>query len=209
MCFQRLIILRMIKGQFILFYYFGLRSLSYDTNGMSYLWHVIYMRLVFCIKGLNVKRWSVFLPLSTVNVLGVARESIQQEEDVSAACDSVTNPRSFLQQAFLPHELAAADARVQVLRLLIDQIGFCKKIRHTCARRRRRYCKGDVQQCSIVVQCSNNSVPGAPWHQCTSSFSLSMMAPSSAGQLQFCSWFMRKSTLCHTRSFSAPLSTSW
>lgn len=73
-----------------------------------------------------------FLPLSTVDVFGVPCEPIQQEEDVSAARNSVTNPRPFLQQTFLPNELATADNRVQILGLLIDQIGFRKKIRHTC-----------------------------------------------------------------------------
>lgn len=45
--------------------------------------------------------------------------------------------------------------------------------------------------------------PGAPWHQCTSSFSRSIISPSSGGQLLFCSWSIRKSTLCHTSSWSA------
>lgn len=51
--------------------------------------------------------------------------------------------------------------------------------------------------------------PGAPWHQWTSSFSLSIVSPSSGGQLQFCSCSMRKSTLCHTSSRSAGLRCSW
>ena len=72
------------------------------------------------------------MPLSTVDVFGVPCEPIQQEEDVSAARDPVTNPGPFLQQTFLPHKLAAADARVQILGLLVDQIGFREKIRHTC-----------------------------------------------------------------------------
>lgn len=79
-----------------------------------------------------------FLPLSTVDVLRVACEPIKQEEDVSAACNSVTNPRSLLQQTFLPHELPTADTCVQILGFLIHQVGFSKQIRHTCMRGLRR-----------------------------------------------------------------------
>lgn len=74
------------------------------------------------------------MPLSTVDVFGVACEPIKQEEDICAACNSVTNPRTFLQQTFLPYEFSTSNAFIQVLWLLIDQIGFCEKVRHTCKR---------------------------------------------------------------------------
>lgn len=74
------------------------------------------------------------MPLSAVDVLGVSCEPIKQQEDISAACDSVTNPRPLLQQTFLPHKLPTADTCVQILGLLIDQVGFSKQIRHTCER---------------------------------------------------------------------------
>lgn len=79
-----------------------------------------------------------FLPLSTVDVFRVACEPKQQEEDVSAACNSMTDPRSFLQQTFLPNKFSAADACIKILGLLIDQVSFGKKIGHTCVRVRRR-----------------------------------------------------------------------
>lgn len=50
----------------------------------------------------------------------------------------MTDPRPLLQQAFLPHQLPAADARVQILGFLIDQVGFGKQVRHTCAREATR-----------------------------------------------------------------------
>lgn len=79
----------------------------------------------------------MFLPLSSVDVLGVSREPVEQKEHVRAARHAVTNPGSFFQQTFLPHELPAADARVQILGLLIDQVGLGEKVRHTCTRGRR------------------------------------------------------------------------
>lgn len=51
----------------------------------------------------------------------------------------MTNARSFLQQAFLPDELPTADTRVQILWLLIDQIGFSEKIRHACRMKWKHY----------------------------------------------------------------------
>lgn len=77
------------------------------------------------------------MPLSSVDVLRVPREPIKQQEDVSAACNPMTDPRSLLQQAFLPHQLPTADARVQILRLLINQVGFSKQVCHACARAAR------------------------------------------------------------------------
>lgn len=57
--------------------------------------------------------------------------------------------------------------------------------------------------CIWLFIASMGKEPGAPWHQCTSSFSRSIVSPSSGGQLLFCSWSIRKSTLCHTSSWSA------
>lgn len=74
------------------------------------------------------------MPLSSVDVLGVPREPIKQQEDISTACDSVADPRSLLQEAFLPHQLPTADARVQILGLFIDQVGFSKEEGHACVR---------------------------------------------------------------------------
>lgn len=74
-----------------------------------------------------------FLPLSSVDVLQVPREPIQQQEDVSAACNPVTDPGPLLQQPFLPHQLPTADARVQILGLLLHQVGPSKEVRHACA----------------------------------------------------------------------------
>ena len=75
------------------------------------------------------------MPLSAVDVFGVPSEPVEHEEDVGAAGHSVTNPWSLLQQALLPHQLPAADARVQVLGLVVDQIGFSKQVRHAWAER--------------------------------------------------------------------------
>lgn len=72
------------------------------------------------------------LPLSPVDVLGVARESVEQQEDVSAARDPVTNPRAFLQQTFLPNQFRAADTCVKVLGFLVDQVSLSKQIGHAC-----------------------------------------------------------------------------
>lgn len=77
------------------------------------------------------------MPLSSVDVLRVPREPVQQQEDVSTACHPVTDARSLLQQAVLPHQLPTADARVQILGLLIDQVGFSKEEGHACARAAR------------------------------------------------------------------------
>lgn len=71
------------------------------------------------------QKWR-FLPLSAVDVLRIACEPIEQEEDVGAACNAVTNTGSLLQQTFLPHKLPAADTCVQILGFLIDQVGFSK-----------------------------------------------------------------------------------
>lgn len=78
-----------------------------------------------------------FLPLSSVDVLRGPCEPIKQQEDVSTACNPVTEPGSLLQQAFLPHQLPTADARVQILGLLIDQVGLSKEVRHACVRAAR------------------------------------------------------------------------
>lgn len=72
------------------------------------------------------------MPLSSIDVLGVACESIEQQEDVGAARDPVTNPWAFFQQTFLPHQLPAADTRVKVLGLLVNQVSLREQIGHTC-----------------------------------------------------------------------------
>lgn len=81
--------------------------------------------------------WNLFLPLSPVDVLGVPREPIEQQEDISTACYPVADPRSLLQEAFLPHQLPTADAGVQILGLFIDQVGFSKEEGHACTRAAR------------------------------------------------------------------------
>lgn len=89
-------------------------------------------RLIKLMDSSRIGVRRLVLPLSSVDVLGVARESIEQQEDVSAARDPVTNPRAFLQKTFLPHQLPAADACVKVLGLLVNQVSLSEQIGHAC-----------------------------------------------------------------------------
>lgn len=116
------------------------------------------------------------MPLSTVEVFGIACEPIKQEKDICAARNSVTNPRTFLQQTLLPYEFSTSNACVQILRLLIDQIGLCKEIRHTCKTGQRHQCNRggsespdtNTMMCINSTECTRGSV--APVHQLVLSF---------------------------------------
>lgn len=99
-------------------------------------------------------------PLGPVDVLRVPREPIQQQEDVGAARHPVTDPGALLQQPLLPHQLPTADARVQVLGLLFDQVGFGKEVGHAYGRDAR----SDRRE-RRPPDPPPPSLPGAPWHQ--------------------------------------------
>lgn len=73
----------------------------------------------------------ISLPLCSIDVLPVSCEAIEEEEDVGTAGHSVADARPLLQQPLLPDQLSTADARVQILGLVVDQVGLGKQVCHT------------------------------------------------------------------------------
>lgn len=67
-----------------------------------------------------------------VDVFGVSGETVEQQEDVSAAGHPVANPWPLLQQALLPRKFPTPDTGVQVLWFFGNQISFGKQIGNSC-----------------------------------------------------------------------------
>ena len=65
-------------------------------------------------------------------VLLVGGESVEEEEDVAAAGDAVTDAGALAQQAFLPDELATAPTCLQVPRLSPHDERSREQVHHSC-----------------------------------------------------------------------------